>query len=125
MFFKHPEWDKNSKVKKAFDFCIQATNLLSRLDSILSETLQCWAAFKSEDGDILYFNDTEATELSPRSRRNLRSIMNVFRLLDGSQKRIVALRKSCLEYKGFVSKIMITSLKPELFTDVENSYNSD
>jgi hypothetical protein len=95
--------EEDAEIKAAFDWTIQTMSLLCQLDGVLSNLVDAWKSFSSPDGDIGYFRDTDVARILPNSRRSLSTIKSIFRHLEGTQKKINLLNKSCSEFKGSVS----------------------
>lgn len=92
------------QVKADFDWARQATDILSRLYGVLSDTIVSWKSFSSPGEDISYFDGTSAnTQLS------LRAIKSIFRDLQREEKRLDELKNRCTAFSEDVSHILFLS----------------
>jgi hypothetical protein len=90
--------DRSEDAKKAFEWAQQSIDLLCKLQSVLSETIEHWDRFNSCDGDIGYFSDIDCSP-DARKRRNcvgsLAAIKGTFEVLKNIQRKLVVLEKLC------------------------------
>jgi hypothetical protein len=91
------------EMKEAFDWTLQTMGLLRRLDGVLSDTVEAWKSFNAPHEGISYFQCTDTAAISPDARRALCAITAIFRQLQGYQRRIALLNKSCSDYSKAVS----------------------
>jgi hypothetical protein len=70
---------------------------LSQLQHKLSETLNFWERFNSQNGDINFFLDMNYSQLS------LSAINETFETLEDLQRTLDSLLKSCEDYANAVS----------------------
>ena len=83
-------------VKKSFDWTHQTMELVSQLLDVLSETIKAWDIFNSSDGDIGYFSDIDSLDTPRfRTRLSLCAIKEIFEILEGLQRKLLFLEKSC------------------------------
>lgn len=94
--------------KLAFDWTVQTLGLLSHLNCVLSNTIEEWNSFSIAGGDLSYFRDTKIARISRRAHRSLRAIKATFGQLQRLQKKVDLLKEHCVQYKGNVSKGIIS-----------------
>jgi len=85
-------------MKELFDWALKAINLLSRLSSILCDTVEAWKSFDSPEEDLRYFRD-----ISPNAHRSLYAIKLIFRQLQSNQRRLFLLKDYCSKFSKAVS----------------------
>jgi hypothetical protein len=93
------------QAKADFDWACQVTDILSRLHSVLSDTIVWWKSFSSPREDISYFGGTSAN-----AQRFLRAIRSIFRDLEGDEKRLGVLKSRCTEFLRAVSRMFFHPL---------------
>ena len=96
--------ERTIQVKADFDWASQATDVLSRLQGVLSKTIMSWKSFSSTGGDICYFEGT-----SLNTHLSLRSIKSIFRELEGDEKALDVLKSRCTAFSRAVSSISFLS----------------
>jgi hypothetical protein len=96
--------------------------VLTKPRNVLLATIEAWRAFDSEDGDVQYFSDdlhaaagetNQAFEASAARCRSMKNIKAKYCELRGYLSEIVALDKSCADYKQAVSattRLLATSI---------------
>jgi hypothetical protein len=96
--------------------------VLTKPRNVLLATVEAWRAFDSEDGDVQYFTDdlhaaagetSQAFEARAARRRSMKNIKAKYCELRGYLSEIVALDKSCADYKKAVSattRLPVTSV---------------
>jgi hypothetical protein len=89
-------------VKADFDWACQTTDVLSRLYSVLSDTVVWWKSFSSPGGGISYFGGT-----STNTQLSLRAIRSIFQDLEGDKKRLGVLKSRCAVFSRTVSHIFL------------------
>lgn len=98
--------DRTTEIEEAFDWAQQMTDFLRKPHDVLLATVKAWRAFRSEDGDIGYFEDpdpdTDPIVIASR-HRSIKLLSVIFRQLEEYQEKIVALNKRCLDYRETVS----------------------
>jgi hypothetical protein len=85
-------------MKESFDWALKAIDLLSRLSSILCDTVEAWKSFNSPEEDLRYFGD-----ISPNAHRSLDAIKLIFRQLQNNQRRLFLSKDYCSKFSRAVS----------------------
>jgi hypothetical protein len=85
-------------MKESFDWALKAINLLSRLSSVLCDTVEAWKSFESPEEDLGYFRD-----ISLSAHRSLCAIKLIFRQLQRNLRRLSLLKDCCSKFSSSVS----------------------
>jgi len=87
------------QIQETFDWTVQTTALISRLDHRLSWTIEAWKMFNAADGDIRYFRGIRVRsmpdQLPQRARSCLPAIKVAFERLQALHRELVKLEKLC------------------------------
>jgi hypothetical protein len=79
------------QIQETFNWTVQTTELISRLDHRLSSTIEAWKMFNAADGDFRYFTGMS----QQRARLYLPEIKVAFEGLQALHIVLVNLEKSC------------------------------
>jgi hypothetical protein len=80
-------------VKRSENWIRETIDLLNQLQVCLVETITAWEHFKSSNGDIDYFSDIDFSQ--SRCRRSFGEIKDAFEDLEGLQRILLKLSKTC------------------------------
>jgi hypothetical protein len=113
---------QTTEIQAAFEWTLQMMRVLTKPRNVLLATVEAWRAFDSEDGDVQYFTDglhaaagetSQAFEAPAARCRSMKNIKAKYCELRGYLSEIVALDKSCADYKKAVSattRLLATSV---------------
>ncbi|TVY59342.1 hypothetical protein LCER1_G000736 [Lachnellula cervina] len=103
--------EDDAKIKAAFDWTVQAADILYRLEAALSSMVDAWKAFSNSDGDINYFRDTEVSKISPNARRSLHNINTTFQKFEEFRKKLHLLSRQCSQTRKNLELMMVITGK--------------